>query len=41
MILSRFQVMGGAAPKFKPVDNPASFEESFIFRVSTNLLINM
>lgn len=32
MILGRFQVMGRTVPKFKPIDNPASFLESSVLR---------
>ena len=35
LVWARFAVMTTGAPQFKPIDNPASFSESFITRVSS------
>ncbi|XP_076347219.1 transmembrane O-mannosyltransferase targeting cadherins 4 isoform X1 [Tachypleus tridentatus] len=33
LLIGRWQVMGSSPPMFQLVDNPASFEESFLYRV--------
>lgn len=33
LLFLRFSIMGFSAPKFQPVDNPASFMDSIFFRI--------
>lgn len=37
LLLARFTIMGFSAPVFKLMDNPASFSDSFVSRVSPAL----